>query len=78
MIVSSDNHQEIITEISQRPRSRSKDSKLRVNMRIYREPSTEGTDWDVYQTAYGNECRTTILKADKPAWPIPKEYEYNY
>jgi len=31
------------------------------------EPSTEGTDWDVYQTAYRNECRMTILEGYKPA-----------
>jgi len=35
----------------------------------YREPSTEGTDWDVYQTAYRTGCWTTILEGYKPAWP---------
>jgi hypothetical protein len=39
--------------------------------------STEGTDWDVYQTAYRNACRTTILQGYKPAWPMLKEDEYN-
>ena len=44
----------------------------------YWEPSTDGPDWDVYQTAYRNECRTPILEAYKPAWPMLKEDENNY
>ena len=44
----------------------------------HRERFTEATDWHVYQTAYRNECRTTILEASKPAWAIVKEYEYDY
>ena len=39
---------------------------------------TEGTDWDVYQTAYRNGCRMTILEAHKAARPMLKEHEYNY
>ena len=39
---------------------------------------TEGTEWDVYQTAYRDECRTTILEAYKPAWRMRKEHEYSY
>jgi len=30
-----------------------------------------------YLTAYRNECRMTILEANKPAWPMLKEDEYN-
>jgi len=43
----------------------------------HREPSTEGTDWDVYQTAYPTGCRTTILEGYKHAWPMLKEFENN-
>jgi len=44
----------------------------------YREPSTEGTAWDVYQTAYRTGCKTTILEGYKPSWPMLKEEEeYN-
>ena len=38
---------------------------------------TEGTDWDVYATAYQNEYWTTILVGYRPAWPMVKEYDYN-
>jgi len=31
--------------------------KIRIENEDYREPSTEGTDWDIYQTAYRNEYR---------------------
>jgi len=48
-----------------------------IESEYYGEPFTEGTDWDVYQTAYWNECRTTIKEAYKPACPVLKEDEYN-
>jgi hypothetical protein len=41
-------------------------------------PSTKGTDWDVYQTVYRNECQTSILQAYKPASLMLKKDEYNY
>jgi len=40
--------------------------------------STEGTDWDVYQTDYRNDCRMTIPEAYKLAWPMLREFEHNY
>jgi len=43
----------------------------------YREHSTEGTAWDVYQTAYRTGCKTTILVGYKPSWPMLKEEDYH-
>jgi hypothetical protein len=36
----------------------------------YREPSTEGTDWDVYQTAYRTGCGTIILEG----YPLDRNF----
>jgi len=41
----------------------------------FREFSTEGTDWDIFQTACQSQCRKTMLEAYKPAWPRLREYE---
>lgn len=31
-----------------------------------------------YQTIYSNQCQTTLLVANMPAWPMLKMFKYNY
>jgi hypothetical protein len=68
MTDSVDNYQKMITGLPSMEGAGTQD---------YPEPSTEGTDWDVYRPACRKECRPTILKVYKPAWPMLKEDEHN-
>jgi len=47
-----------------------KDLSIGIQLNDYREPSTEGTDCDVYTIACLNQSLTTILEADNPTWPM--------
>ena len=74
---SGDNYGEMMTEYSNQDHGRMTPSWDWIRGWLGALP-TEGTDRDVYLTAYRIECWTTILEAYKPAWRMLMEDIYNY